>query len=337
MDGRGMLLRGRMKAGRAWSARQGWRGVVGVGILLLMTMMARGEAMGTASVDAGDVSANAPMPAKAMVSGLDVNSGAAGPKAPVEMPSKAPPVVTGSGDAVVVAPSKPATPEAVTPLVAEKPIAAQAAAVKAEGIENEPILSHPTVDPNVSNASSTDGKAAAATKIPPAVNGVLQVAAALTAVIGLILICKVLVKKFVPSANVGSGKGVMEVLARYPIGKNQSIVLMRIGSQLIALNQNKEASQSVLVINDPTEVAKIMGQIEGEKPKSISAGFNNLLATARMDLTDPANDPDQNEFELRSMEADNLDDQLEEMAAAKRQLMELRQQVRSVRDSIPRV
>ena len=36
------------------------------------------------------------------------------------------------------------------------------------------------------------------------------------------------------------------------------------------------------------------------------------------------------------MEPENLDTQLEEMAAAKRQLMELRQQVRSVRDSFPR-
>ena len=44
----------------------------------------------------------------------------------------------------------------------------------------------------------------------------------------------------------------------------------------------------------------------------------------------------QNDFESRSMQPENLDTQLEEMAAAKRQLMELRQQVRSVRDSLPR-
>ena len=164
----------------------------------------------------------------------------------------------------------------------------------------------------------------------------LQVAAALTVVIGLIFIGKALAKKFVPSAKAGNGKGVIEVLARYPLCKNQMLVLVRIGSQIVTLNQGKDASQSVLVISDPTEVAKIMGQIEGQSPQSIQSGFTKLLANARMDLEDPVNDPDRNDFELRSMEPENLDNQLEEMAAAKRQLMELRQQVRSVRDSLPR-
>jgi flagellar biogenesis protein FliO len=332
MDGHRMSLRGKMKAR---GARGVCVGIAGVGILLIMTMMARGEAMGTASVDATDVSANAPMPAKAMASGLDLNVGTSGPKMPAAVASQTPPIPVATPDAVTAAPPKVVAPEAVVPLIAEKPIPATVPAVQSQGIENETIVSRPAVDPAKATAAS-DEKATAMSKIPSSLSNALQVAAALTAVIGLILIAKALVKKFVPSAKVGTGKGVMEVLARYPIAKNQSIVLMRIGSQLIALNQNKETSQSVLVINDPTEVAKIMGQIEGEKPKSISSGFNNLLATARMDLTDPANDPDQNEFELRSMDNDNLDDQLEEMAAAKRQLMELRQQVRSVRDSMPR-
>ncbi|HVT82138.1 MAG TPA: hypothetical protein VHM90_15960 [Phycisphaerae bacterium] len=159
--------------------------------------------------------------------------------------------------------------------------------------------------------------------------GIAQVATALAVVVGLILIGKAMAKKFIPGAKGGPAKGVIEILARHPLAKNQSIVLVRIGSQIVALNQGRESSQSVLVINEPTEVAKIIGQIEGRNPDSISAGFNKLLANARMDLEESPEEP-----ELRSTE--NLDEQLEEMAAAKRQLMELRQHVRSVRDRLPR-
>jgi hypothetical protein len=76
-----------------------------------------------------------------------------------------------------------------------------------------------------------------------------------------------------------------------------------------------------------------MGQIDGQSPKSIQAGFNRLLANAAVDLEDPANDPDR---ESPAIDPGSLDDQLEEMAAARRQLMDLRSQVRTVRDKMPR-
>ena len=161
------------------------------------------------------------------------------------------------------------------------------------------------------------------------VGGVGQVIAALAIVVGLIFIGRALVRKFVPGAGASNGKGVIEILARHPLTKNQSIVLVRIGSQIVALNQGKETSESVLVISEPMEVSRIIGQIEGKSPASMQAGFNRLLANARMDL-------ENGEAEPASLGEENLDEQLEEMAAAKRQLMELRQHVRTVRDSLPR-
>jgi flagellar biogenesis protein FliO len=194
-------------------------------------------------------------------------------------------------------------------------------------------IEHQEIHPRA-EAAATQTAGGGGSIIPSGVMGVLQVAAALAVVIGLIFIGKAMAKKFLPAAKAGNGKGVIEILARYPLAKNQSLVLVRIGSQIVTLNQGKEQSQSVLVINDPNEVAKILGQIEGTSPKSIQAGFNKILANARMDLESSGGD--EADFESRSMEPENLDTQLEEMAAAKRQLMELRQQVRSVRDSLPR-
>jgi flagellar biogenesis protein FliO len=171
--------------------------------------------------------------------------------------------------------------------------------------------------------------------LPPGLTGTFQVVAALMVVIGLIFIAKAAARKFLPGAKAGAGKGVIEVLARSPLSKTQSLVLVRIGSQIVALNQGKDTSNSVLVISEPEEVAKIIGQIEGRNPKSIQAGFTRLLKNARQDLEH--GEVSGQEEDLHKMSPDALDEQLDEMASAKRQLMELRQHVRSVRDRIPQV
>ncbi len=219
------------------------------------------------------------------------------------------------------------TPRAETPKpeTTEKPVTS--------AIEHTPIRKS-TAPPDASASAAPASAPATTAMLPAGLTQVLQVAAALAIVLGLIFIGKAAARKFLPQAKTSNGKNVIEILARHPLSKNQSLVLVRIGSQIVTLNQGKDSSQSVLVISDPTEVAKIIGQIDGQSPNSIQSGFNRLLANARMDLEDPANDPDREELNLREIEPDALDSQLEEMAAAKRQLMELRQQVRSVRNSL---
>jgi flagellar biogenesis protein FliO len=239
----------------------------------------------------------------------------------------------------------PVAPTAIAPVTPAIPATTTAAPVTTPATPLRPIEQQ-EIRPRSQAATELTAPAAPAKSTPPStLSHVFQVVAALAVVIGLIFLGKALAKKYIPAAKTaGNGKGVIEVLARYPLCKNQSLVLVRIGSQIVTLNQGRDQSQSILVISDQTEVAKILGQIDGTSPRSIQSGFNKLLSNARMDLSDPANDPArelaneiaQNDFESRSMEPENLDTQLEEMAAAKRQLMELRQQVRSVRDSLPR-
>jgi len=206
---------------------------------------------------------------------------------------------------------------------------------------NVPAADAVKVDDNIEH-QSVRGAAATKDGIPPPAAGsegslytklapVTQVIAALAVVVGMVFIARAAMRKWAPGSVVGNGKGVMEVLARYPLTRTQSLVLMRIGSQVVVLNQGKDTSQSVLVIHDQMEVANILGQIQGTKPNSISNGFTSLLNTARLDLEASDERVEAN----RAMEVEDLDTQLDEMAAAKRQLMQLRQQVRSVRESMP--
>jgi hypothetical protein len=252
-------------------------------------------------------------------------------------PSQPPPILSATTPPVAALSSKPsnspppANPNPPAPAAETLPATRPAAAL-ASPIEDKPIRpsarsTSPTADSANSPAVPISGSSTSGWK------NVEQTAAALAIVIGLIFIGRALVRKFVPGAKSTNGKGVIEILARHPLSKNQSIVLVRIGSQIVAMNQGKDASQSVLVISDPAEVAGIIGQIEGKSPNSIQAGFNRLLANARVDLeSEPAASEDQ---DLQSMDPQSLDEQLDEMAAAKRQLMELRHHVRTVRDSLP--
>ena len=251
------------------------------------------------------------------------------------------------------------TPPAALPTVREvavKELPAKSESVVKDGAASQPspaVVAGATSQPAVEAAGSIEHTAIRAaakadegvakdSKLPERSSGMmsglysaLQVGGALAIVLGLILIGRAAMRKFVPGAAVGSGKGVIETLARYPIGRSQSVVLLRIGSQIVALNQTKDQSQSILVISEPVEVAKIIGQIEGQDPTSIQASFNRVLSNARMDLEQPDTMDVMDANKSITTADDDLDTQLEEMAAAKRQLIELRAQVRSVRDSMP--
>jgi flagellar biogenesis protein FliO len=241
-----------------------------------------------------------------------------------------PPLAPAPSKIQVITPAPAPVPAPAPEAAAPEPLPAAPAPAPLTSLEQKAIRKPSTSQPA---AGSSSGAIAASPKVPSGIASVAQVGAALAIVIGLIFVGKAIAKKYVPSVKAAAHKGIIEVLARHPLSKNQSIVLIRIGSQIVALNQGKDQSQSVLVISDQTEVAKLMGQIDGQSPKSIQAGFNRLLANAAVDLEDPANDPDR---ESPAIDPGSLDDQLEEMAAARRQLMDLRSQVRTVRDKMPR-
>jgi flagellar biogenesis protein FliO len=356
MDGRDV---GYSRNNLVFSLRRG-RGAalrgVGVGALMLLagfllTSVCRGQAMGKITVDgpsplpvalpveaaksdAAKPAAVVPMD-RGTTQGTDVaaNFGMTRPTNLTQPPASNTPAPIKATSPVAPAGSQ-SDVEARTPAAVPVPVEAPkqpatnpggAEAAKAVGIEQQPIRGN---GGEAAKGATPDAQSAGS-GLPSL--GLGQVLAALAIVVGLIFVGRALVRKFVPGAAASSGKGVIEILARHPLAKNQSLVLVRIGSQIVALNQGREASESVLVISEPMEVARIIGQIEGKNPASIQAGFNKLLANARMDLEGGEAEPD-----LKDMGEENLDEQLEEMAAAKRQLMELRQHVRSVRDSLPR-
>jgi flagellar biogenesis protein FliO len=227
-------------------------------------------------------------------------------------------------------PMKGATAVPTTTRAAETNATAPAASRSA--LEATPIRGGTAAGTNVPGDSGD--KKAPEGGLTKGLMSLVQVGGALAVVIGLIYIGRALVRKFVPGAAAGHGEGVIEILARHPLAKGQALVLVRIGSQIVVLNQGRETSQSVLVVSDAEEVANILGQLQGAKPTSSQAGFNRLLANARMDL-EQGEDAEEGEdrpvaVANKPVEAASMEEELEEMAAARRQLMDLREQVRAV-------
>ena len=318
-----------------------------------------GEAMGKASVEPSELTVSPPTVSPPTVSPSATSTLGGGPRLSVSAPVAAPTVAAPTRQAEVA----PVAPAVVADKVvkedeewASKPAVVEEfkPAIPAEAFKDPIEGTFISGDKGTAAASDNDTTTTTATSggggVLPGLPEMVKVGSALLAVLGLVFLLKGAARKFVPGAQGGSGKGVIEVLARHPLSKNQALVLVRIGSQIVAINQGRDESQSMLVISEPTEVAKIMGQIEGTNPKSMQSGFTSLLANARMDLersNEDAYEPQALEGLGRrtlgprsvtppSVEPEDLDSQLDEMAAAKRQLMQLRQQVRSVRDSIPR-
>lgn len=75
--------------------------------------------------------------------------------------------------------------------------------------------------------------------------------------------------------------GVIEVLARYPVGRGQVLVLLRIDRRVLLLSQNVSGKgggfTTLSQFDDPSEVAAILRQTRDEASESVSARFRQAM------------------------------------------------------------
>ncbi|MEQ8317431.1 MAG: flagellar biosynthetic protein FliO [Phycisphaerales bacterium] len=141
-----------------------------------------------------------------------------------------------------------------------------------------PLLAAPS-EPGPTGGSAT-----------PSAGGWARSLASVSMVIGLILVLAALAK-FVSrrsgsvAAMMGPGgrapSGVLEVLARYPVGRGQVLVLLRIDRRVLLLSQNMAAKggsfTTLAQFDDPSEVAAILRQTRDEASESVSVRFRQAL------------------------------------------------------------
>lgn len=83
------------------------------------------------------------------------------------------------------------------------------------------------------------------------------------------------------SSQLGPGgrapSGVLTVLARYPVGRGQSLVLLQMDQRVLLLNQTAQGFQTLAEITDPEEVASLLIKTRDEESESLSTRFTGLL------------------------------------------------------------
>jgi len=77
--------------------------------------------------------------------------------------------------------------------------------------------------------------------------------------------------------------GVLSVLARYPVARGQSLVLLRMDQRVLLLSQSTAGFQPLAEITEPEEVASLLTRTRDEEGASLAARFTSMLRRMERD------------------------------------------------------
>jgi flagellar biogenesis protein FliO len=201
-----------------------------------------------------------------------------GANGPVSLPEPAPnhrsepatPYVSGAGDATGASGAVASTP-ADAPV---KPIAPPVSESRPLGKPNSMLSSRPVDQEmrDVPAAGALGGSGAAGSEFT-------RVLGALAAVVGLILLARIVVVRYFPNllrfgGSIGSDRpsGVIEVLARYPLpgaGRGQQLIVLKVARRVLLAHQAGSNVRTLSEMSDPNEVAALLARLEaGANEKS---------------------------------------------------------------------
>jgi flagellar biosynthetic protein FliO len=109
----------------------------------------------------------------------------------------------------------------------------------------------------------------------------------LLAVLALIVLCAWLFRRFFPGSQHGRTNSAIEIIARSAISPKQSVCLVRLGRRLLLVGLSPNHMANLSVVNDPEEIALIMGEMEKQMPNSISKTFDKLFHREARQYDDP--------------------------------------------------
>lgn len=86
------------------------------------------------------------------------------------------------------------------------------------------------------------------------------------------------VKRSMPARRMLGGGGVLSVLARLPVSTKQSLILVKMGRQLVLLGVSPDNISSLSVVSDPEQVAAMVGEVASSKKDSMSRAFSQAFS-----------------------------------------------------------
>lgn len=175
---------------------------------------------------------------------------------------------------------------AAKPPESEKPAAPAPRSLESRpiGKPNGPLSARPPTATPEPDANAGERKTEASGSwlgvFDPRRNDFTRVLGALAAVVGLILLTRTLAVRYLPSLSRGRSdrpSGVLEVLARYPIGRGQQLVVLKFARRIVLIHQAGATARTLTEMTDPDEVAATLSRLEAGATARSAGRFKAAL------------------------------------------------------------
>jgi flagellar biogenesis protein FliO len=115
-------------------------------------------------------------------------------------------------------------------------------------------------------------------KFDPRSNEVTKVLGALAVVIGLLLLIRTVLRRAggVMTSG-GRPSGILEILARYPVGRGQQLILLKLARRIVLLHQSGTAMTPLSEMTDPDEVAAFLARMEAGANHREAGRFHKMF------------------------------------------------------------
>ena len=80
----------------------------------------------------------------------------------------------------------------------------------------------------------------------------------------------------------------MEVVARTTVSPKQTLVLVKLGRRLVLVGVSPDRMDTMATVDDPDQVALLMGEIESQRPESAAQAFVSSFGEQRRAYADPS-------------------------------------------------
>ena len=168
------------------------------------------------------------------------------------------------------------------PAVPDQPDLAESATLPRPASESKPLGLGDRASANSEKHESADAQRGERSW-DPTKNEIVRVFGALAAVIGLVLMLRVCIRRFGGDAMLGGRgaarpSGVVEILARYPLSRGQQLVVLKMARRILLLHQSGTAVTALAEVTDHQEVAALLARMEAGSSERNAAKFRNTLA-----------------------------------------------------------
>jgi flagellar biogenesis protein FliO len=136
----------------------------------------------------------------------------------------------------------------------------------------------PSRDPAADASSGDDGSVLDA--VDPRRNGLARVLGALALVLGLLGLVRLVLPR--ASGLLGGAArpaGIIEVLARYPVARGQTLLLIKMARRILLVHQHAGGMSTLSEVSDPDEVAALLARMEAGARQRDAGRFRTALET----------------------------------------------------------